>query len=167
MNANVSQKIIDGAKVVMAYFEEYGPAPKSLSGVVAQALGKSVSPRDFADMIHYCRRVLGPQAGKTVVWNSATKQYGFPEDIQAAERYILVFNQKYMASRAETMAAVCGGALAQHGESFELSIAKFTHENYASQIRAMTDAYISGLKVERAAQRTGADAEIELEERVR
>lgn len=165
--SGVPKKIIDGATVLMHVFETIGPGPKTgLTDEIERALGQKVRPRELADMIHYCRRVLGPQAGKAVTWSTKTGQYGFAENLEEVERYIILWNQKYMASRAETLAAVCGAAMADHGVSVPLAVAKVTHENYAGQLRAMGDSYLSELKAERAARRLGADAEIRLEERV-
>jgi hypothetical protein len=161
-----SAKIIAGAEVLMRILED-GPGPKTgLSGEITLALDKGVSPREFADMVQYCRRVLGPQAGKAVVWSTSTRQYGFAEDLKQVETYIYAFNTKYMATRAETMAATCGAGLAQHGHSFELVVAKDLHESYAKSCRTMADAYMAGVKVHRAALRTGLDAPTQLEERV-
>lgn len=167
--SGVSQKVIDGAAVLMNIFDDEtkGPAGKTgLSGEVALALGRKVSPRDFADMVHYCRRVLGPQAGRAVVYNPTTDQYGFAEDIDAAEQYIIARRNRDQATRAETLSAVCGAAMAHHGVSIELSVAKAHHDAYATQLRSLTDSYVTGIKAERAAKRLGVDAEIRLEERV-
>jgi hypothetical protein len=168
--SKTSQKVIDGAMVLMKILQDIGPGPRTgLSGEIARVLERSVSPREFDQMVQYCRRVLGPNAGKAVVikYSDRTFQYGFAEDLEHVERYIIQRNNSYAASRAETMAAVCGAGITQHGPSLVLSMSKELHESYARNLRTMLDAYDAEHDVERWAKRTGADAPTQLEERVR
>lgn len=165
--SKVPPKIVRGAEILMDIFENVGPGPKTgLSGEIALKLDKSVSPREFADMVQYCRRVLGPRRGKAVVWNRATQQYGFPENIEVAECYVILWNNRYLATRAETMADTCGAAIAQHGHSYALARSKLTHQNYAQSLRFEEEQYVTETAAERWAKRTGADAPMQLEERV-
>jgi hypothetical protein len=164
-NAIQEPSILDkGAAALWDILSETGPAGKTgLSGELALRLGRKVPPHLFAAILHNARRTLSDRRGKAIVYDSVTDQYGFAEDIEAGQAYILSFNASYLATRCETMEIQARAVMAQHGETSGLRRFVAAAGSASMNFRAIADGHAANAKAWRAGRRTGAKAQIQVE----
>jgi hypothetical protein len=151
-----------GARELWDILTKTGPAGKTgLSGELALRLQRKVPPHLFDKILHRARRTLSDSKGQAIVYDSTTDQYGFAEDIEQGQAYILSFNSTYLATRCETMEIQARAVMAQHGETSGLRHFVAAAGSAAMNFRTIADTHAQDAKAWRAGRRTGARAKIE------